>query len=264
MVSSKWTHRLTATLVAMLMLGCSARIWAVELKVYAGAGLRPAIDALVQEYQRQSGDQVRVEYGGSGAILTRYQLSHQGDVFIPGSRMYFDKLAGEVLSVHDIVAHTPVIGVSLRRGANVQRLDDLTQPGLRVALGDPKAMALGRTAEHILNASGQGDAIRRNTVMRAGTVKQLAMYLVQGEVDAAIIGRTEAFLNAGHIRMVAIPEHLYQPEIVAAGVLKSSQHPDQAQALVDFLTSTEGVAGFEKVGFLPIQSTWQASQAATK
>ena len=56
---------------------------------------------------------------------------------------------------------------------------DLGKPGIRVGLGDPKAMALGRTAEDILDHSGLKQAIQKNTVVRAATVKQLMLLLCQ-------------------------------------------------------------------------------------
>ena len=39
----------------------------------------------------------------------------------------------------------------------IKTFSDLAKPGVRVGLGDPKAMALGRTAEDILKNSGLKD-----------------------------------------------------------------------------------------------------------
>ena len=58
--------------------------------------------------------------------------------------------------------------------------------GVIVGMGDPKAMALGRTAEDILKASGLGEPIRKNTVVRAATVKQLVLYLLKGLAHAGL------------------------------------------------------------------------------
>ncbi|WP_221792944.1 molybdate ABC transporter substrate-binding protein [Oceanobacter mangrovi] len=237
-------------LIAGLALIASSASLAAELKIYAGAGLRPAIEKLASQYQQQTGDTLLVEYGGSGQILARYQASGQGDVFIPGSMMYFSKLGTEVDHILPLVSHTPVLGVYKDKANDIRRFEDLTKPGIRVGLGDPQAMALGRTAETILDASGVGAAVRANTIMRAATVKQLAMYLKQGDVDAAIIGRTDAVLNADTIRMIELPASWYQPEVVAAGVLAASKDQAAATRFVDWLSRPDSLAVFTSLGFL--------------
>ncbi len=230
---------------------------AEQILVYSGAGLRPAVQEIALLYEKRAGVKVTVDYGGSGQLLTRFRASGKGDVFIPGSKIYFEKLGKDVHPSRDIVAHTPVIGVAKASANIVKSFADLAKPGVRVGLGDSKAMALGRTAEKILKASAYGDKIRANVVMRAGTVKQLALYVAQGDVDAAIIGRSDAVQNAKKITLVDIPNELFQPEIVAVGVLATSTKPKLAEGFADLLVSEEGVAIFERFGFLPAPSAAQ-------
>jgi len=240
--------------VLPLVLAIVPSAGAAELMLYAGAGLRPAIETLSDRFEAETGTTVIREYAGSGQLLTRFKASRRGDVLVPGSLVYFEDLraAGDVDAPRLIVAHTPVVGVAKAQADTVTTFADLAKPGVRVGLGDPKAMALGRTAETILDASGLGDAIRANTVLRAGSVKQLALYVIQGDVDAAIIGRTDAVLNPETVVMREIPADWYSPEIVGAGVLSTSADPDLAGRFADFLASPAGIAAFEALGFLPV------------
>ena len=50
--------------------------------------------------------------------------------------------------------------------------------------------------------------------------------------------------------------------IYPAAVLKTSQHPAQAQAFLDYLSSPEAMAVFEAVGFSPVGETIPAAEAA--
>jgi molybdate transport system substrate-binding protein len=75
--------------IALAALG-SPLAFAAELHLYAGAGLRVPVDQIVARYEKESGNTVIVEYGGSGQILTRYQLTQQGDLFLPGSADYVE------------------------------------------------------------------------------------------------------------------------------------------------------------------------------
>ena len=226
-----------------------------ELLLLCGAGLRQPVEKLVDSFQREAGIKVLIEYGGSGRILARYRATGKGDVFLPGSFFYIQRLAekDDVASPCKIVYHVPVIGVNKKRSDLVKGFSDLAKPGVRVGLGDPKAMALGRTAEDILNNSGMKDKILTNVVVRAATVKQLTLYVVRGDVDAGIIARADAFQNRGKVVMHEIDPSWYKPEIVAAAVLKSSKNPDAARKLADFLCSPVGVKTFEEYGFKRVE-----------
>ncbi len=62
-------------------------VMAAELHMYAGAGLRPPIEKVISQFEKETGNTVTVEYGGSGQILTRFELTKQGDLFFPGRRI---------------------------------------------------------------------------------------------------------------------------------------------------------------------------------
>ena len=53
--------------IALAALG-SPLAFAAELHLYVGAGLRVPVDQIVARYEKESGNTVIVEYGGSGQI----------------------------------------------------------------------------------------------------------------------------------------------------------------------------------------------------
>ncbi len=228
---------------------------AAELHVYAGAGLREAVDKLVETYRQQSGNQVVVEYGGSGQLLARFKETGKGDVFIPGSMIYVDGLEkdGQVLSKAPLAVHGAVVAVNKAAADKVKVFADLAKPGVRVGLGDAQAMALGRTAEVILERSGLKDAILANVVTRAATVNQLGLYVVNGDVDAAIVGGPEVAKNVGKVVGVEIPDGLYEPEIAGYAVLKTSADPAAAESFAALLRSDTGKQAFAQAGFPPVK-----------
>jgi molybdate transport system substrate-binding protein len=120
-------------------------------------------------------------------------------------------------------------------------------------MGDPKAMAFGRIAMGIMEKSGLKKDIQKNIVVYGATVKQLALYVAQGDVDAAIIGRADAFQFPKRIRIVTIPPAYFDPITVAAAVLKSSKHVDLARTFSDYVRSKPSVDVYIRFGFLPLQ-----------
>lgn len=93
--------------------GLGALAAAAELHLYAGAGLREPVEVVVSAFEKQSGHRVTVEYGGSGQLLTRINLTRAGDLFLPGSADYVERLRaqGRVAFSAPLVLHTPVMVV---------------------------------------------------------------------------------------------------------------------------------------------------------
>lgn len=248
------TWRAAGLMMAVaLMAVAGAPAWGQELYAYVGAGLRPPVDVLIEAYTQKTGVTVKTEYGGSGQLLTRIGETGKGDLFIPGSTVYTDKLKekGGVREEKILVLHGPVLAVANDKADTLQSFADLAKPGVKLGLGDPAAMALGRTADEILTRSGQGEAIARNVTVRAATVKQLALYVIDGNVDAAIIGAAEAAQSPGKFVVRAIPTDWYQAEYAPVAVLSTTTQPDAAAAFAAFLASDEGLAVFARYGFPP-------------
>jgi molybdate transport system substrate-binding protein len=243
-------------LIALLTLGFASAGTGLsaDLLLFAGAGLRQPTDQLIETFQKETGHTVRVTYAGSGQLMSSILASGQGDLFMPGSLFYIEKLAEmeRIDSFKEVAAHTAVVGVNIQKADLIRSFDDLARPGVRLALGDPKAMALGKTAQSILSRSPLKEAILKNVVVYGATVKQLAIYVSQGDVDASIIGRADAFQFRDRIRMVPIPGDYFQPETIAIAVLKGTKHREAASRFRDFMASRQGLSLFEHFGFLPV------------
>ncbi|TKI03505.1 molybdate ABC transporter substrate-binding protein [Martelella alba] len=247
-------RRLAALAACLAAIGAISGFAAEPLHVYAGAALRPAIETLAERYRQETGQPVVVEYGGSGQMAARILATRAGDVFVAGAMPDIETLQrdGAVASSQPLAEHAAVLAVNKSARERITRFDDLAKPGVRIALGDPKAMALGRTAEEILSHSDKREAILANVVTRALTMSQLTMYVVNGDVDAAIIGPHDVMKNAGKLVAVPLPPNVYQPEVVGAAVLNSSVHPDDARRFVALLASPQGKAALANAGFPPL------------
>jgi molybdate transport system substrate-binding protein len=242
-------------LALCLLILSSTGVSAAELHFFVGAGLREPVDRLMENFQKKTGQRVVVDYDGSGRLLARITASGQGDLFMPGSFFYIEKLQarGKIHSWRPVVAHTPVIAVNKSSAEKVTRFRDLAKPGIRLALGDPKAMAFGKTAMKILERSGLKDNILANVVVYGATVKQLALYVAEGNVDASIVGRTDAFQFRDRLDMIAIPDKYFEAETVAVAVLTTAVDLKAATLLQDFVVSPEAIKVFEHFGFLPLR-----------
>jgi len=224
-----------------------------SLMVYCGAGMRMPMDEIGTLYREKYGISIVYNYAGSGHLLNQIGLAQMGDVYQPGAMYYFD-IAKEksFIDYEKIVAyHVPVIAVPKRNPANITCLADLTKPGVRVAMGDPKASAIGELGYKILEMNGIKDAVEKNTIARGATVNALIVYVSRGDVDAAITWRESVLFAPDETEGVKIPENENIIKTIPIGVLTFSENKEYARNFVDFVTSDEGKAIYEKYGFVP-------------
>lgn len=133
----------------------------------------------------------------------------------------------QVTDSYPIVRHIPVIAVRKDKADGINSIADLAASNLRIGMGDPKAIALGRSGEVLLDASGYGDALREKVIVRAATIKHLSMYLLNGEVDAAVIGRADAMKN--HDKLIILPSPEGSPKRWLRWRYSAPVHPRQKQ-----------------------------------
>jgi molybdate transport system substrate-binding protein len=138
------------------------------------------------------------------------------------------------------------------KASGINSFADLAKSNLRIAAGDPEAIALGKSGEMMLERSGFADELRKKIVVRATTGPQLSMYLLNGDVDAAIIGRGDAIKNPDKLVILPVPEGTPQ-EISVIASLSTSEDPGAANQLVEWFAKPESIAVFVNEGYLPLE-----------
>ncbi len=231
--------------LVLVAAGCGAE----PLRIYCGAGIRPPVAELAEEFERRQGVEVAMDYAGSEVLVSRIKLSGRGDLYMPGDAHYVDLAAeqGLIASQHDVCYFVPVILVQEGNPKEIHSLEDLARPGIKLGLGDEKACAIGRTCRLIFEKNGLDlQAVERNVAFRSLTVNELGNHIKLDALDAVIVWDAVAAYFADHGDVVPIPAEQNVISTVAVGVLKSTQHPDLAARFVDFITSEEGRAVFRK------------------
>ncbi|HEA3287688.1 TPA: molybdate ABC transporter substrate-binding protein [Pasteurella multocida] len=227
---------------------------AAELYLYAGAGLKDPVEKIVKQFEKETGNNVTIEYGGSGQLLARYNTVKTGDLYLPGSSDYVEKLekTGDVKESAPLVLHIPVMAIRKEKSAGIDSFKALAESNLRLGIGDSKAMALGKGAEKMLELSGYQAQLNDKIVVKASTVKQLMFYLLNGDVDAAVVGRSGAWKVRDKVDLLPNPAGTPEEKVTIA-LLASTKHPKEAKQLLDLFNSEQGVKYFVDEGFLPIK-----------
>ena len=242
-----------------------------ELTVFAAASLTETLEQIAEDYKAVAPDvTLTFNFDSSGTLKTQIQEGADCDVFISAAQKQMDQL--------DAAADPSVNTEGLDFVQSDSRLDLLeNKVTLAVPEGNPKGIdSFDSLAEHlqagdILLAMGNSDvpvgqytqkilthygldeaALASAGCLTYGTnVKEVTTQVREGSVDAGIIYATDAFSDGLTVVDEATADMCGQV-IYPAAVLKTSAHPEAAQAFLDYLSTDEAMAVFSSVGFSPV------------
>jgi len=240
----------------------------VTLMVHAGAGLRPALDELGTLFEKKTGTKVDYNYKGSACLLPDVCVSQKGDVYLPGELYFMEQAVDRKVVKPDyqiVATMTTVLIVQAGNPKKTRGLSDLTKPGLRLGLGDPQAVAIGRAARECLVKAGLWKQVEKNLVMSAQNVTELSNAVKLKQLDAAIVwDATAAMYGPKEVVTIPIPAQHAVCSPVPAAALKFTRNPRETQAYLSFLASAEGRRTFVKHGFGPPPQTKAARSPGRK
>ncbi len=221
------------------------------LVIFAGAASQPATMEAVALYKRLYGVPVECTFGGSGAVLNQVRMEQYGDIYLPGSNEYMDVAEKDGLVLPKtrrvICRLAPAICVASGNPLGIRGVADLARPGLRLTIGDPGSVCLGRIAVDAFRRAGISDKVRSNIVTYASDCQQIINLIRLGEVDAAV-GYAVFGRQSPDLLDVILIEGGAAVNIPAA-VIVYSKRPQEAQRLVDFLAGPQGKEIFRKHGY---------------
>lgn len=245
--------------------GCEKRGGAgsgpAELLLYAGAGLRPPIEELVQQFEKDKGFRIVTDYAGSEMLLSKIKLSRRGDLFLPGESYYLDQADRESLIAdrRTVCYFVPVILVQKGNPHGIKGLLDLLQPDLKLGLGDAGACAVGRVSSMLFEKNNiPWTSVQKNLVYQSLTVNELGLQVQTGSLDAVIVWDAIARYYAAYGQTVPIPPAQNIITSVEAAVLATTNHRQDAEEFLRFAASERGRAVFQEHGYTvdpPLQTT---------
>lgn len=226
-----------------------------QLRVFAGSAIQPALVEVAGLFEAQTGAAVLLHFGGSGTMLSQIALTGSGDLYLPGTSDFLD-LARErgVLAPGDpltLAYLLPVIGVARGNPLEIQGLADLARPGLRVGMGRPSSVCVGRYAVEILEHAGLTAGVGRNLVNQAESGSKTAQMLSLGLVDAVLGWDVFDDWDPARIETVTLrPQEVLRIGVVAGAVVRHSSEPQLAHEFLAFVSGPDGRDVFLRHGYL--------------
>lgn len=242
-----------------------------ELTIFAAASLTETLEQIAEDYKKVAPDvTLTFNFDSSGTLKTQIQEGADCDVFISAAQKQMDQLdAAADPSVNtegldfvqsdsrlNLLENKVALAVPEGNPKGIDSFDSLAahlQSGdILLAMGNSD-VPVGQYTQKILTFYGLDEAALASAgCLTYGTnVKEVTTQVREGSVDAGIIYATDAFSDGLTVVDEATADMCGQV-IYPAAVLKTSAHPEQAQAFLNYLSTDEAMAVFESVGFSPV------------
>lgn len=215
--------------------------------VLAAASLTDVVDELAAAFEAEHpGIDVVVSVGGSSALAEQIVAGIDADLFVSADEATMQRVVAAGLATDPVVVATNALEIAVPTGnpGGISGVADLADPERVIALCDP-AVPCGAAAERLLGLLGVAAA--PDTL--EPDVRSALTKVVLGEVDAALVYRTDVVAAGDAVQGIAIERADEVVNRYPAVVLDAAPHPDAARDLLALLRSPVGAALFADAGF---------------
>lgn len=216
-----------------------------ELVVFAAASLQGTFTQIGDLLTADNPDlTVTFNFGSSGTLSTQLVEGAPADVFASANATTMRGAAAVVNESALFTHNSLVIVVPTGNPAGVAGLADFTNADLKIALCDPVAPC-GAAAEKAFTTAGLTAA--PDTLGQ--DVKATLNLVTAGEVDAALVYKTDAIAAGDAVETVTFPEAAGVVNDYPIATLKESANLEAAEAFVALVLSPEGQKILTDAGF---------------
>lgn len=243
-----------------------------ELVVFAAASMTETLNQIKTDYEAQHKDiTLTYNFDSSGTLKTQIQEGATCDVFISAAQKQMDQLDAskdntanpEQLdfinsdSRMDLLENKVVLVVPENNPKNINSFDDLKRKlesgDVLLAMGNSD-VPVGQYTQKILQYWGLDEKALADAgeITYGSNVKEVTTQVSEGSADCGVVYYTDAY-SAGLKIVGEATEEMCGKTIYPAAVMKNSEHPEQAQEFLAYLSSDAATQVFEKVGFVAVQ-----------
>lgn len=242
-----------------------------ELVVFAAASMTETLNQIKTDYEAQHKDiTLTYNFDSSGTLKTQIQEGATCDVFISAAQKQMDQLDAskdntanpEQLdfinsdSRMDLLENKVVLVVPENNPKNINSFDDLKSKlesgDVLLAMGNSD-VPVGQYTQKILQYWGLDEKALADAgeITYGSNVKEVTTQVSKGSADCGVVYYTDAY-SAGLKIVGEATEEMCGKTIYPAAVMKNSEHPEQAQEFLAYLSSDAAAKVFEKVGFVAV------------
>jgi molybdate transport system substrate-binding protein len=230
--------------------------FAEEIAVAAASDLNFAIKDLIVEYERATGNHVKLSLGSSGNFYAQIQNGAPYDLYFSADIGYPKKLEEAGLTVPGSIYRYAVGRIVLWTHHTSRRdvskgLEVLRDPAVKkIAIANPKHAPYGRAAVAAMQHFKVYDEAKDRLVL-GENISQAAQFIESGACDIGVIALSLALAPTMKAAGTywEIPAEAHPPLEQGAAILRSSKQQKTAQQFVEFMQGAQGQEIMKRYGF---------------
>ena len=237
------------TLVLFVVLSIS--VFSKEIVVSAAASLKNCLEEILPEYEKQSGNTVLLNLGGSGTLRTQIENGAPVDLFISANQenvnMLIDKNIVKKENAYDFLSNVIILVKSPYSKSEINSIEGLRNSDVYVAIGNPETAPVGNYTLEALKKLGIFETLNPEKIIYAKDVTATAQYVDMGEVDFGIIYDSDKNRMKNPIVVESFPADSHSPIIYALALMNNNK---ETEKLFEFLKTDDSKEKFKKHGFI--------------
>jgi molybdate transport system substrate-binding protein len=236
-----------------MVLGVIASVNADELLVSAAASLTDVMKELGAQHEKQAGDKLVFNFGGSSLLARQIEEGVPADVFVSADEVQMDRLekAGRLErgTRSDLLTNALVIVGRQDSRLRINNVADLASPNVsRIAIADPQLVPAGIYARQLLANAGIWERVR-DKIVPAENVRAALAVVEAGNADFGIVYTTDVAASGATRVLFNAPAELSPKITYPVAVMANSAHSGGAKRFLAFLKSSEAAQIFQRAGF---------------
>jgi molybdate transport system substrate-binding protein len=247
--------RAIIALCMLLITGVNVAV-SEEITIAAASDLNFAFRDIVVEYEKTTGNHVRLSLGSSGNFFAQIQNGAPFDLYFSADIAYPRKLEEAALTVPGSLYQYAVGRIVLWTGHEsridvTQGFEVLREPTVRkVAIANPKHAPYGRAAVAAMEYFKVYDQVKDKLIL-GENISQAAQFIESGACDIGIIALSLAVAPAMKSKGTywEIPVEAHSPLDQGAVILKSSKQQESAKQFLAFIKGERGQEIMKRYGF---------------
>jgi len=226
------------------------------ITIGAASDLNFAFREIATEYEKTSGNQVRLTLGSSGNFYAQIQNGAPFDLYFSADIAYPRKLEEAGLTVPGSLYQYAIGRIVLWAGKDShldlsRGLEILREPAIRkIAIANPKHAPYGRAAVAAMEHFKVYDQVKDKLIL-GENISQAAQFIESGACDIGIIALSLAVAPAMKSKGTywEVPAETHPPLEQGAVILKSSKQQESAKQFLAFIKGERGQEIMKRYGF---------------
>jgi molybdate transport system substrate-binding protein len=236
------------------LVGCSkkeAKEKKNELVMLCGDSFLTPAKQLCSEFKAKTGIEILSTVAGSENLLPHVKARDEGDIFITHDPyMDYTRDANALADNVNVGFVAPVLVVQKGNPKGIKSIEDLTRPGLKVALTDPQYSTCGEMVFALLEKKGIKDAVMKNVENRLTKGhSNIGTFIKTQAIDAGIMWNGVAHTFKDSLDIVKTPYEYDVETRVHIMSLSYSKNPELLKQFMEF-AHKRGTEIFAEYGYV--------------